>query len=84
MEIEAQEKNISELDLKLQKEKVARLNNDNPESTRLLTEIVEYLYSKQDFPALFEQLKQFSISLDPFLKNEDSLKKQLYKWFKLK
>jgi hypothetical protein len=57
MEIEAQEKNISELDLKLQKEKVARLNNDNPESTRLLTEIVEYLYSKQDFPALFEQLK---------------------------
>jgi hypothetical protein len=29
MEIESQEKNISELDLKLQKEKIARLNNDN-------------------------------------------------------
>lgn len=76
MEIEPQDKNISELDLKLQKEKIARLNNDNPESTRLLTEIVEYLYSKQDFGTLFEQLKYIFVIIDLCLKSVDNPKKQ--------
>lgn len=38
----------------LQKEKVSRLNNDAVESTRVLTEIVEFYYNKKDYENLFE------------------------------